>query len=366
VSPSLHLFLPSHQTTPVPGRAAPAGTTTSGLGSAKSASASAESSLIVYAIDTVRGATVARLVLPGARGPAHLALCENFVVVHYYNPAAVQYEVAVLELVDTAPADITYGGALAGMHGSVVSAWNRTRPGSLHQVACSVPAGRCCCFVFVQRWPLFIHTFQSSQHNSLIFLCRIKKIRPRFILINSVSFFDFDCPFPLISIAQTYTFRSAVRGLAVTQSGHGLTNKQLLLALASGQLLGIDRSWLDPRRVLEPTAEEREEGVVPYKVELPFNTLDVLSRARAVAQSRGVASHGAGLESTALVFQVLYIPHGALWSFRGTSSYRSHSICKQPITCNQAFAFHRAYQTTKSGSRVSRRYVTAFSLWTNV
>ncbi len=47
-----------------------------------------------------------------------------------------QYEVAVLELVDTAPADITYGGALAGMHGSVVSAWNRTRPGSLHQVPC--------------------------------------------------------------------------------------------------------------------------------------------------------------------------------------------------------------------------------------
>lgn len=130
-----------------------------------------------------------------------------------------------------------------------------------------------------------------------------------------------------LPLAQTYTFRSAVRGLAVTQSGHGLTNKQLLLSLASGQLLGIDRSWLDPRRVLEPTAEEREEGVVPYKVELPFNTLDVLSRARAVAQSRGVASHGAGLESTALVFQVLCIPHNTPRSVRETRQ----SVAAQPI-----------------------------------
>ena len=82
------------QTTPVPGRSTPGGSS-GGLGSAKasasaSASASAEASLNVYAIDTVRGATVARLVIPGGRGPAHLALCENFVVVHYYNPAAVQ------------------------------------------------------------------------------------------------------------------------------------------------------------------------------------------------------------------------------------------------------------------------------------
>ncbi len=297
----------------MPGRAAPAGTT-SGLGSAKSAAASTESSLIVYAIDTVRGATVARLVIPGARGPAHLALCENFVVVHYYNPAAVQYEVAVLELVDTAPADITYGGALAGMHGSVVSAWNRTRPGSLHQVACSVAVeadaaalylcndGRYCLSECVK--------LESTKHTDPFPFLAISRILFLFILLNSVSFLILIAIFLLISIAQTYTFRSAVRGLAVTQSGHGLTNKQLLLSLASGQLLGIDRSWLDPRRVLEPTAEEREEGVVPYKVELPFNTLDVLSRARAVAQSRGVASHGAGLESTALVFQVLYILHG--------------------------------------------------------
>ena len=184
-------MLPSHQTTPVPGRTAPAGTgtTTSGLGSAKSAAASAESSLIVYAIDTVRGATVARLVLPGARGPAHLALCENFVVVHYYNPAAVQYEVAVVELVDTAPADITYGGALAGMHGSVVSAWNRTRPGSLHQVARSVPVGAAAalCLCNDGRYRLSECVKLESTKHIDPFLS-ISRMLFLFILLNSVIF----------------------------------------------------------------------------------------------------------------------------------------------------------------------------------
>ncbi len=130
-----------------------------------------------------------------------------------------------------------------------------------------------------------------------------------------------------------------MRGLAVTQSGHGLTNKQLLLSLASGQLLGIDRSWLDPRRVLDPTAEEREEGVVPYKVELPFNTLDVLSRARAVAQSRGVASHGAGLESTALVFQVLCLPNS-----HTVVGMRDEIICSRS-TDSQSRATNHSFDT---------------------
>jgi hypothetical protein len=63
-----------------------------------------------------------------------------------------------------------------------------------------------------------------------------------------------------------------------TSSLHGLTNKQLLLALSSGQVISLDRSWIDPTRVPEPSAEDREEGVMPYKTDLPFNTLDILTR----------------------------------------------------------------------------------------
>jgi hypothetical protein len=90
---------------------------------------------------------------------------------------------------------------------------------------------------------------------------------------------------------QSYVVRSSVRALAMTTTTHGLTNKQILLGLTSGQVLGMDRALFDPKRHPNPTPEEREEGIIPYKPELPFATNDMLTHTGAVAGLRGTCSN---------------------------------------------------------------------------
>lgn len=50
-----------------------------------------------------------------------------------------------------------------------------------------------------------------------------------------------------------------------------------MLANENGQVYGINKRFLDPRRPESLNAHDKEEGLIPYKSHLDFNPKDVLS-----------------------------------------------------------------------------------------
>jgi len=56
------------------------------------------SSVNIYLIDTITGNIVYHTYHQNTNGPVHLALCENWVVYHYWNSEAHRYEMSVVEL----------------------------------------------------------------------------------------------------------------------------------------------------------------------------------------------------------------------------------------------------------------------------
>lgn len=51
-----------------------------------------------------------------------------------------------------------------------------------------------------------------------------------------------------VVLAKTYSLPKTATSMAMTQSRNGISNRLLLLALQDGQITGIDRRAVDPRR----------------------------------------------------------------------------------------------------------------------
>lgn len=62
--------------------------------------------------------------------------------------------------------------------------------------------------------------------------------------------------------------------MGVTRTQQGLAQKTLLLGTVNGQVYAVDRKLVDPRRPdrpnNKPTAEDMEEGLIPYMPQLPY------------------------------------------------------------------------------------------------
>ena len=102
-------------------------------------------------------------------------------------------------------------------------------------------------------------------------------------------------------LSQSYTFQTTIDAMGVTTTRSGITTREALgsfcfrrfeesaacllsrcpsftVVIPGGQLLGVSRRFLDPRRPLgKPTAEDQEEGLIPYQPLIPFNPRDVAS-----------------------------------------------------------------------------------------
>ncbi|VDP12860.1 unnamed protein product [Soboliphyme baturini] len=61
---------------------------------------------------------------------------------------------------------------------------------------------------------------------------------------------------PLV-LQQTYIFPQGLSAIAVTETEKAITPRHLLLAMPFGGILEMPKSFLDPRRVLLPTVEQR-------------------------------------------------------------------------------------------------------------
>ncbi|KAL3825828.1 hypothetical protein ACJIZ3_021857 [Penstemon smallii] len=216
-----------------------------------------ESSLVIYLIDTVTGRILHRVTHHGSQGPVHAVFSENWVVYHYFNLRAHRYEMSVIEIYDQARADNKDVLKL------VLGTHNLTSPITAYS-------------------------------------------RPE-----------------VSTKSQSYFFSHSVKTIAVTSTAKGITSKQLLIGTIGDQVslfnstcvllfcytgclpafvLALDKRFLDPRRTVNPTQAEKEEGIIPLTDSLPIIPQSYVTHALKVEGLRGIATVPAKLESTTLVF----------------------------------------------------------------
>ncbi|XP_048477544.1 ER membrane protein complex subunit 1 isoform X3 [Plutella xylostella] len=101
---------------------------------------------------------------------------------------------------------------------------------------------------------------------------------------------------------QSYVLGAGVVAAALTRTPRLITDKHALLALSTGAVIEMPWAYLDPRRPLSPTPEQREEGLIPYAPELPLPAENVLNYNRTLTRVHGIYTAPADLESISLVF----------------------------------------------------------------
>ncbi|KAK3005418.1 hypothetical protein RJ639_016321 [Escallonia herrerae] len=74
----------------------------------------------------------------------------------------------------------------------------------------------------------------------------------------------------VITKSQSYFFTHSVKTIAVTSTAKGITSRQLLVGTIGDQVLALDKRFLDPRRSLNPTQAEKEEGIIPLTDAIPI------------------------------------------------------------------------------------------------
>jgi len=119
-------------------------------------------------------------------------------------------------------------------------------------------------------------------------------------------FSSYTAPPPAFNYHQSYFLPSGVRSLTTTVSLNGITSRDLILSLASGQVVALDVKWINPRRpqTTNPTQAEKDEGLVPYKPSLLFSPHSFLSYNRIIPRLRSSYTDSTYLESTSLILSV--------------------------------------------------------------
>jgi len=118
---------------------------------------------------------------------------------------------------------------------------------------------------------------------------------------------------PVQAYTLSFNFPYAVSSMGVTQTLQGTTVRLILMALESGQLYGLDKRMVDPRRpVLNPDLPDSEkqklvnqddqmDGILPYHPRLPVNPRNIITYNQTIEGINGVSVSRTNLESTCLV-----------------------------------------------------------------
>ncbi|KAJ6373015.1 hypothetical protein OIU76_027365 [Salix suchowensis] len=102
--------------------------------------------------------------------------------------------------------------------------------------------------------------------------------------------------------SQSYYFTQSVKAISVTSTAKGITSKHLLIGTIGDQVLAMDKRFFDPRRSVNPTQSEKEEGILPLTDSLPIIPQSYVTHALKVEGLRGIVTVPAKLESATLVF----------------------------------------------------------------
>ena len=204
---------------------------------------SRDTAVSVHLLDAATGRVLYRVRHTEARGPVHAVVCENWVVYHYFNTRAGRYAMSVLEMFDDA--EHRKGTAVGDLVYASVVGTNETET------------------------------------------------------VSSLA------PPPLRIMGQSYFVRPAATMMTATYSQKGVTAHQILMGTATDQVVALDKRFLDPRRPTKPSAEDREEGLIPYAEVLPIFPASWVTTRHQVSRLRGIKTAPASLEST-----VLCVAHG--------------------------------------------------------
>ncbi|KAH8699459.1 hypothetical protein GQ44DRAFT_832116 [Phaeosphaeriaceae sp. PMI808] len=125
---------------------------------------------------------------------------------------------------------------------------------------------------------------------------------------NSSTLQPSDSPSDVIKpyvLSQSYQIPAEVSHMTVTQTRQGITSRELLVTVpASNSIIGIPRQVIDPRRPIgrDPTAQEKEEGLVRYAPTLQWDPKWHLTHKYEVIGVKDVITSESGIESTSLAF----------------------------------------------------------------
>ncbi|KAI9715091.1 MAG: hypothetical protein M1812_006209 [Candelaria pacifica] len=106
-------------------------------------------------------------------------------------------------------------------------------------------------------------------------------------------------------ISQAFLVPEEISHMAVTQTGQGITSRQLLCTLpSSNSIIGIPYSVFDARRPIgrDATAAEAEEGLFRYTPNIEFDPKWMITHQLEVLGVNKIITSPALLESTSLVF----------------------------------------------------------------
>lgn len=118
---------------------------------------------------------------------------------------------------------------------------------------------------------------------------------------QDTTFSSFESPKPIV-LHRTFALSTEVTALGVTQTARGISMKHFLFALGTGQVVTVDRRFLDPRRPsAEPKPAEKVEGLLRYHPILPFLPQNVVSYNLVVEGVSMVKSVAAQVESQSMV-----------------------------------------------------------------
>jgi hypothetical protein len=106
----------------------------------------------------------------------------------------------------------------------------------------------------------------------------------------------------VITKSQSYFFPHSLKSISVTLTAKGITSKQLLVGTIGDQVLALDKRFLDPRRSLNPSQAEKEEGILPLAESLPIIPQSYVTHSLKVEKLKGIETIPTKLESTTLVF----------------------------------------------------------------
>ena len=105
-----------------------------------------------------------------------------------------------------------------------------------------------------------------------------------------------------VVLSKTYSMVKAITALGISATGGGISGRRLLVATIAGQIFGIDRKMLEPRRPLSKLKDtEQKEGLRQYDELIPTVSLMSLSHASTVEGVKGIVSAPTDLESQTLV-----------------------------------------------------------------
>ena len=133
-----------------------------------------------------------------------------------------------------------------------------------------------------------------------------------------------------VILAKTYSMVKGITALGVSSTGGGISGKRLLLSTLSGQIIGIDRKILEPRRPLGKLKDsEQKEGLRQYEELVPAVSLMSLSHSNTIEGVRNIISAPTDLESQSLVLAF----GGPDIFFARTSPSRGFDLLPESFNC---------------------------------